>query len=90
MTLRGPAFLAIVAGLGVLDAGLLLFAPASPPSKPAPGFVGLGPALSPSWSVHAFDPRLSAVCENELWPIPGLPCPNPVHGCRGPQFDAAP
>ena len=48
----------------------------------ATGGVGLSSCVSVAWSVNAFDPRLESACENELWPIPGLSCPNPGHGTR--------
>lgn len=41
---------------------------------------GLSAAVSPAWSFFAVDPRIEPYCENELWPIPGLPCYNPYHG----------
>ncbi|HMB70130.1 MAG TPA: hypothetical protein VKU85_12495 [bacterium] len=42
--------------------------------------IGRGSAAGVDWSFFSFDPGLEAACENELWPIPGLPCPNPHHG----------
>ena len=46
----------------------------------ATGGTGLGAAVSAAWSWRAFDARLEPTCENELWPIAGLSCPNPYHG----------
>lgn len=48
----------------------------------ATGGVGLGPAASSEWSFFGFDPRGAGCCENELQPLPGLPCPNPGHGTK--------
>jgi hypothetical protein len=42
--------------------------------------LGLGPASSPAWSFFGVDPRLSSACEAELFPLPGLACPDPTHG----------
>jgi len=42
--------------------------------------VGCGHATGVAWSFFAFDPRTASTCENELSPVPGLPCPNPHHG----------
>jgi hypothetical protein len=46
----------------------------------ATGGVGLGPAAAADWSFHAYDPRIEATCEAELWPVPGGPCYVPHHG----------
>jgi hypothetical protein len=46
----------------------------------ATGGMGLGPAVSSAWSVFLIDPRLEGSCENELWPVPGIPCYSPYHG----------
>ena len=46
----------------------------------ATGGIGLGASVSPAWSFFALDPRTQARCENEEWPLPGIPCPNPHHG----------
>jgi hypothetical protein len=81
---RGGALIVGVAALAVGD--LAWLAALSSPSEPrdayqaVTGGLGLGSAVSGAWSFHAFDPRLEASCENELWPIPGLACANPHHG----------
>jgi hypothetical protein len=50
--------------------------------------IGLSSAVSVSWSFFGFDPRTESACENELWPIPGLACPNPCHGTSVASFPA--
>ena len=50
------------------------------PFQAATGGIGLSSATSAEWSFFTMDPRTESVCENELWPIPGLSCPNPFHG----------
>jgi hypothetical protein len=81
---RGGALLVALAVLACADGAWL--AAQSRPSEPrdayqaVTGGLGLGSAVSAAWSFHAFDPRLEATCENELWPIPGLACANPHHG----------
>ncbi len=50
------------------------------PFQRATGGIGLSSTVSVAWSFFAFDPRTEPFCENELWPIPGLTCPNPHHG----------
>jgi hypothetical protein len=85
---RGGVLLLAVAGLLALDITLLLgmqetreeMGTANPPFQVAVGGLGLGSSVSPAWSFFALDPRTSATCENELFPLPGLPCPNPSHG----------
>jgi hypothetical protein len=81
---RGGALLAGLAVLAGVDVAWLA-AQASPNAERdafqvATGGLGLGSAVSCAWSFHAFDPRLEATCDNELWPIPGLACANPHHG----------
>jgi len=46
----------------------------------ATGGLGLGGATGPAWSLFGVDPRLESSCEAELFPIPGLACPDPTHG----------
>lgn len=46
----------------------------------ATGGLGLGVAMSPEWSLFDVDARFESECESELFPIPGLACPDPVHG----------
>jgi hypothetical protein len=46
----------------------------------ATGGLGLGGATGPAWSLFGVDPRLESACEAELFPIPGLACPDPTHG----------
>ena len=58
------------------------------PFQRATGGIGLAASVSPAWSFFAFDPRTESACENELWPIPGLPCPSPHHGAS--VFDPPP
>jgi drug/metabolite transporter (DMT)-like permease len=81
---RGALLLLLAAALVSAD-GLWIAreaaqAPAPRPFQAATGGVGLSAAVSVSWSFFAFDPRLESTCENELWPVPGLTCPNPIHG----------
>jgi hypothetical protein len=83
---RGSILLALLGLVLAADACVLVIDGRA--VTPVPAFqhvtrgVGLGPALGPAWSFRDFDPRLEPACENELWPLPGLACPNPVHGCR--------
>jgi hypothetical protein len=58
------------------------------PFQRVTGGTGLSAAVSAAWSFFAFDPRTESACENELWPIPGLPCPTPYHGTA--VFDPPP
>ena len=44
------------------------------------GGIGLAPSVSPAWTFFSMPPNIEVFCENELWPIPGLPCYNPNHG----------
>lgn len=41
---------------------------------------GSGSAMSPEWALFDVDARFQSSCEGELFPIPGLACPGPVHG----------
>lgn len=83
---RGPLLLALAAILALGSAAAQLAAvrrpahPAAPAFQTATGGLGLGSSVSSDWSFHLFDPRVEGSCENELWPLPGLPCPNPCHG----------
>jgi hypothetical protein len=43
------------------------------------GGFGLGAAVVPAWSFHAFDPRVEATCGSDDWPTPGGPCYSPDH-----------
>jgi hypothetical protein len=43
------------------------------------GGFGLGAAVVPAWSFHAFDPRVEAICGSDDWPTPGGPCYSPDH-----------
>jgi hypothetical protein len=79
--------LASIAGLVAIDGLLLALEPGAPSSSPSAldfqrrtGGIGLSAAAGVEWSFHAFDPRLERACENELQPIPGSACPDPVHG----------
>ncbi len=56
------------------------------PFQKALGSLGLSSAVSVDWSFFGFDPRIEPACENELWPIPGLHCPNPSHGASVADF----
>ncbi len=77
----------LLAGTGALVAGAAA-GTAWPPAtaddafQRATGGVGLGPSVSVAQGFFTFDARAESACENELWPIPGLPCPNPGHGTR--------
>jgi ABC-type dipeptide/oligopeptide/nickel transport system permease component len=42
--------------------------------------MGLGSVTSPEWSFFSLDPRTQSACESELFPVPGLACPDPTHG----------
>jgi hypothetical protein len=83
---RGPLLIALVAALVAADGvGLALSArraaaPARDDWSEATRGVGLGGATSPVWSLFNVDARLEASCEAELFPIPGLACPDPTHG----------
>ncbi|NOT02290.1 MAG: hypothetical protein HOP29_16915 [Phycisphaerales bacterium] len=74
------------ATLVALDAAWIVFAGGAPRAGGTDAFqqstcgFGVGASVSPSWCFFTLDPRVERVCENELWPIPGLPCPNPSHG----------
>jgi len=35
------------------------------------GALGMGAAATPSWNVLHYDPRLQAVDDSNLWPVPG-------------------
>ncbi len=35
------------------------------------GGLGMGAAATPAWNVLHFDPRLQAVDDSNLWPVPG-------------------
>lgn len=91
---RGGLLLLAIASLLATDVTLLLWVQgahvdtetANPPFQVAVGGLGLGSSVSPAWSFFALDPRLSATCENELFPIPGLACPNPSHGAALADF----
>ncbi len=37
----------------------------------AVGGLGMGAAAAPAWNVLHFDPRIQAVDDSNLWPIPG-------------------
>ena len=50
------------------------------PFQKAVAGLGGGHAVGVDWSFFAYDPRRATECENEWFPIPGLPCPNPHHG----------
>jgi hypothetical protein len=80
----GARCFAWIAGLALANAALLFAhshrAPPSAGLQRATRGVGLGPAASAAWSMHGFDARAAARCEVELWPLPGLPCPDPGHG----------
>jgi hypothetical protein len=83
MRSSGPRLLAFAAALVVADAAWLA-APA--PSARDRAFVratrgaGIGAAVSPAWSFFDVDPRGERTCESELFPVPGLTCPDPNHG----------
>lgn len=83
---RGPALLLLVALLAVASAvaqGAAARAGergSAVAFQTATGGFGLGSSVSTDWSFFLFDPRFERSCENELWPLPGLPCPNPYHG----------
>lgn len=86
-TTRGALLIALVAVLLAADGvGLALAARgAARPRAPdvwagATGGLGLGGATGPAWSLFGVDPRLESACEAELFPIPGLACPDPTHG----------
>lgn len=83
---RGPLLLALLAALVLGSAAAQRTAARRPlPAEAlafqrATGGLGLGSSVATDWSFHLFDPRLERNCENELWPLPGLACPNPYHG----------
>lgn len=79
---RGGILLVITAALaGIAAAGTVWPAPAPETSfQRATCGVGLSSTVSVAWSFFGYDPRAEATCESELWPIPGLSCPNPGHG----------
>lgn len=83
---RGTLLIGGVAALVVSAAAALLLARAGAeprsPWQAATGGVGLSSALSTDWSFFGFDPRAEGCCENELQPLPGIPCPNPGHGTK--------
>ncbi|MCP3916386.1 MAG: hypothetical protein GY711_12585 [bacterium] len=89
---RGAGLLWIALALVVVDALWIgLFAGRDARSRPfqrATSGIGLGPSVATAWSFFGIDPRTQARCENEEWPVPGLPCPNPYHGTT--VLDAAP
>jgi hypothetical protein len=37
----------------------------------ATGGLGMGAAATPSWNILYYDPRLQAVDDSNLWPVPG-------------------
>ena len=77
------AALGLVLAVDVLWIAALGTPGASAPERPLQrvlGGVGLGASVSPTWSFFALDPRTQSRCENEEWPLPGIPCPNPHHG----------
>lgn len=88
---RGATLATAVAALVAASAGALLLAARSDTRDNAAGrtdssfaratgSLGLGAATSPAWSFFGVDPRTEAFCESELFPLPGLPCPDPTHG----------
>ena len=89
--LSGGFLLALTAAL-VIVATSIVCRPAATRDSPfqrALGSVGLSSAVSVDWSFFGFDPRTEPACENELWPIPGLYCPNPSHGASVADFPSA-
>ena len=84
MSAKGSFILIATALIGLIDVVWLVLANQEPRSRDAfqslTGGVGLGSSLAPIWSFHSLNPRFEGYCENEHWPIPGLTCPNPVHG----------
>ena len=81
------AFLALAAAVGVAGAGGRERPTTSDTAfARATGSVGLSSSASVSWSFFDLDPRLASACENEIWPIPGLACPNPGHGARAADY----
>ncbi len=80
------AFLAIAAAVGVAVAGGRARTENDTAFARATGSVGLSSSASVSWSFFDLDPRLASACENEIWPIPGLACPNPGHGARAADY----
>jgi hypothetical protein len=83
MRTRGARVVAAVAALAVVDAAWLAFAGGAPPRDDfarATCGLGLGVAVAPDWSFQDVDPRLARSCESELFPLPGLACPDPDHG----------
>lgn len=86
---RGSLVLTATALLVAVASAYVTLADEPLPERPfqaATGGIGLSSALSPAWSFHSFDPRLESCCENELRPIPGLPCPEPGHGATLADF----
>ena len=84
---RGAFLIALVAALLAADGvGLALAAHAAARPRACDGWtgatggLGLGGATGPAWSLFGVDPRLESACEAELFPIPGLACPDPTHG----------
>lgn len=80
------AFLAIAAAVGVAGARGRVRTKDDTAFARATGGVGLSSSASVSWSFFDLDPRLASACENEIWPIPGLACPNPGHGARAADY----
>jgi len=84
---RGALLIALVAALLVAD-GVGLALAARGAARPraadswtgATGGLGLGGATGPAWSLFGVDPRVESACEAELFPIPGIACPDPTHG----------
>lgn len=83
---RGARLLGLTAALVAVDVAWLVVRPANIPAavpfQSATGGTGLAYSAGAAWSFFAFDPRTEEGCENELFPVPGLSCPNPHHGAR--------
>ena len=45
--------------------------------------LGIGSALRPDWGFAGFDPRVDAVDETRLWPVPGGYSYSPERGMMG-------
>ena len=88
---RGRWLLVSVGVLAALD-GLALVVSSqaarevAAPFQVAVGGFGLGHSVTPAWSFHDVDPRGTRHPESALYPIVGLPCPDPHLGSA--LFDA--
>jgi len=88
---RGRWLLVSIGALAALDGLALVVSShgardAAAPFQVAVGGFGLGHSVTPAWSFHGVDPRGTRLPESALYPIVGLPCPDPHLGSA--LFDA--